>query len=53
MSDQYAGQGGSYVADESGNRVLVARTGMEQPVAESPAPKRDRRKPQPESQEID
>jgi hypothetical protein len=35
MEDQYAGQGGSYVVDKKGNRVLVERT-QDAPPAEAP-----------------
>lgn len=45
MGDQYAGQGGAYVADASGNRVLTFRTGMaiEDPAKPEPAAKKSRK----------
>ena len=35
MDDEYAGQGGSYVIDKKGRRVLVERT-QDAPPAEAP-----------------
>lgn len=55
MSDPYAGQGGSYIIDENGNRVLVDRTeqldsaGHEQAVSIDPDPPSEP-EPEPDAQ---